>query len=221
MKPIQQQIVNPASVGGFINVTITKIAAIVLTLNEENLIKDCLLHLRPHVDWLLLLDGGSTDKTIEKASRLPDHVITRPFSGSFANERNYAQDHLPPEYKWVLHCDVDERFPTEFLQKMKEIIATSNVDCFRFPRINQDMTYRKLLLNPKDHQVRLLNRRVCQWVRPVHEIVWHKIANKPADQHLVKELSEYPITHLKRTKDQRKTILNRWKTLEKQQHTTI
>jgi len=215
VKPILQQTVNYASAGSTI-----KVAAVVLTLNEEDLIKDCLLHIRPYVDWLLLLDGGSNDKTIQNASRLPDHVVTRPFSGSFAEERNYAQSRLPPECNWVLHCDADERFHAEFLQKMKEIIATSNVDCFRFPRINQDMTYRKLLLNPKDHQTRLINKAVCYWVRPVHEIAWHKIANKPADQHLVKELSEYPITHLKRTKEQRKIILSRWKTLEKQKHTT-
>lgn len=208
MKPILQQTVSPVSAG------IIKVAAIVLTLNEEDFIKDCLLHLRPYVDWLQMLDGGSTDKTIEKARPLPDHIITRPFSGSFADERNYAQSRLPPEYKWVLYSDADERFHTEFLQKIKEIIAVSNVDCFRFPRINEDMTYLKLLLNPKDHQVRLINKTVCQWVKPVHEIVWHKIANKPADQHLVKELSEYPITHLKRTKTRRKEILIRWKTLE-------
>ena len=208
MKHILQQIVNPVSAGNI------KVAAVVLSFNEEKFIKECLLHIRPYVDWLMLLDGGSTDKTLEKASRLPDHVINRKFSGSFAEERNYAQDHLPPEYNWVLNVDADERFPEEFLQKMKEIIATSNVHCFRFPRINQDRTYLKLLLNPKDHQVRLLDRRYCFWIRPVHEIVWHRQADKRADQHLVKELSEYPIAHLKRLKETRKQTLHRWKTLE-------
>jgi len=192
-----------------------KVAAIVLTLDEADFIKDCLQHLRPYVDWLLLLDGGSTDKTIDLAGSIPDQLIIRKFSGSFAEERNYAQNRLPPEYNWCLHCDADERFNDEFLQNMKQIITTNNVHCFRFPRINQDQTYLKLLLNPQDHQVRLVDRRFCFWVRPVHEIVWHREANKPADQYSVKELSEYPITHLKRPKDIRKTILNRWKKLER------
>jgi len=184
-----------------------------LTLNEADFIRECLLHLRPYVDWLLILDGGSTDKTVELAGSLPNHVIQKTFSGSFATERNHAQDRLPPQYNWVLHCDADERFNEGFLRKMKEIIATNNVHCFRFPRINQDKTYLERLLNPQDHQVRLIDRRYCYWVRLVHEIVWHKQANKPADQYSVKELSEYPIIHLKRPKHVRKNILDRWNTL--------
>lgn len=209
MKHILQTIVNPASDTNFI-----KVSAVVLTLNEEAFIKDCLTHLQPHVDWLLVLDGGSTDKTIDIAKALANHVIVKPFSGSFAEERNYAQDRLPPECKWVLHCDADERFNGEFLRNMKQIIATSNVHCFRFPRINLDKTYMERLLNPKDHQVRLINRTYCYWVRQVHEIVWHKIADKPADQFLVKELADCPIIHLKRPKNARKQIMNRWKNLE-------
>jgi len=208
VKHILQTIVNSASDGNFI-----KVAAVVLTLNEETFIRDCLAHLRPHVDWLLVLDGCSTDKTVDIARPLANHVIVKPFSGSFAEERNYAQDRLPPECKWVLHCDADERFNEEFLRNMKQIIATSNVHCFRFPRTNLDETYMQQLLNLQDHQVRLINRTYCHWVRQVHEIVWHKIADKPADQFLVKELANYPIIHLKRPKNVRKQIMDRWKTL--------
>jgi len=209
VKPILQQIVKLASAGDS-----TKVAGIVLTLNEAAFIKDCLLHLRPYVDWLLLVDGVSTDKTVDLARPLPDQIITTRFSGSFAEERNHAQNRLPTEYNWCLHCDADERFNEEFLQKMKQIIATNNVHCFRFRRINVDKTYLNLLLNPQDHQVRLIDRRFCYWVRRVHEIVWHKEANKPADQHSVKELIDYPIIHLKRPKHTRKAILDRWKTLD-------
>jgi len=190
-----------------------KVAAIVLTLNEANFIKDCLLHLRPYVDWLLILDGGSTDETIDLARPIVNQIIVKKFSGSFATERNYAQDRLPPDHNWVLHCDADERFHPDFLSGIKKIISTTKVHCFRFPRVNQDKTYLALLLNAKDHQVRLLDRRYCYWVRPVHEIVWSKIANKPADQHSVKELSDHPIIHLKRPNHLRQAILNRWKTL--------
>jgi len=190
---------------------IIEVTACVLTLNEENFIEDCLEHLKRYVNYILVLDGGSTDKTFDIARRHANAVIVRPFRGSFADERNYLQEMAITN--WCLHCDADERFHPQFLSRMKEIISTSNVHCFRFPRVNQDKTYLALLLNPKDHQVRLVDRRYCYWVRPVHEIVWSKIANKPADQYSVKELSDYPITHLKRPNHIRKAMLNRWKTL--------
>lgn len=199
----------------------TKIAAVILTLDEEEFIASCLKHLEPYVDWTLVLDGQSKDGTLEIAQGNADQVISRKFSGSFAQERNYAQDRIPLECNWILHCDADERFPKEFLENMRQIIKASGVHCFRFPRINRDQTYKKLLLNPQDHQVRLIDKRFCNWARPVHEIVWHKIANKPADQYSVRELSEYPITHLKREKSTRQRILQRWKTLEEQQNPTM
>jgi len=204
-------IVNPAS-----DTISIKVACIVLTLNEEIFIEDCLRHVEPYVDWLLVSDGGSTDATVDIARRIAGHVLIRPFSGSFAEERNVAHEHVPPHINWVLQVDADERFNLEFLQKIRDIIAQNTVDCFRFPRVKTDKTYIRKLINKQDYQVRLYKRSECYWVRQVHEILWHRVGNKPADQYSVLELSQYPILHLKRPKQRRKEILDRWKTLEKQ-----
>ena len=42
-----------------------KVACIVLIKDEEPRIKECLERLRPYVDYILVLDNGSTDRTIE------------------------------------------------------------------------------------------------------------------------------------------------------------
>ena len=201
-------IVNPASAIGTI-----KVGCVVLTLNEEIFIEDCLRHVKPYMDWLLVSDGGSTDATVDVARRIADQVVVRPFSGSFAEERNVAQERLPPHVNWVLQVDADERFNLEFLQKIRSIIGQNTVDCFRFPRVNEDGRYG---LDRQDHQVRLYKRSECYWVRPVHEILWHRAGSKPADQYSVLQLDAYPILHLKRAEDRRKTILDRWKLLEKE-----
>lgn len=189
-----------------------KVTAIILTLNESDFIEDCVNHLKPYVDAILVLDGGSKDDTIKKAVALGAVVVTA-FRGSFAETRNYAQDLAPTN--WCLHCDADERFIEEFLKNMKRIIIGSSVKCFRFPRINLDKTYAHSS-DPEDHQVRLLDKRHGVWHRPVHEIVWNPILNKPLDQcgDAYVKLLDYPIIHLVRPKKQRKTILDRWKTLE-------
>lgn len=200
--------------------SIIKVAAVILTYNEEHFIEDCLKHLEPYVDHILVIDGCSTDKTLDIANGLANQVICRPFSDSFAFERNEAHWRLPPEYNWILMCDADERFNIEFLKGIKQIITKNNVYCFRFPRINEDRTYLEKLINKQDHQVRLYNRSKCRWIRNVHEILALAISDLPADQYSVKELSQYPILHLKRPSSIRKEIQARWDNIEKQDSTT-
>ena len=210
VRHIHMLTVKNATAGATIEVT-----AIILTLNEIDFIEDCINHLKPYVDAILVLDGCSQDGTQEKAVKLGAVVIQEPFRGSFAETRNYAQDLAPTN--WVLHIDADERLPEEFLQNIKKIIIESNVKCFRFPRINLDQTY-KHTSDPQDHQVRLLDKRYGIWQRAVHEVVWSRslLLNKPLDQcgDAYVKLLDYPIVHLARPKDTRKKILNRWKTLE-------
>lgn len=193
-----------------------KVTSITLTLNESDFIEDCLNHLRPYVDAMLVVDSCSEDDTVKKAVKIADAVANRLIKGHFDTLRNYGQNLAPTN--WVLHCDADERFNKEFLENMKQIIFESNVKCFRFPRVNLDQSYPHQS-DPEDHQVRLLDKRYGVWVRPVHEIVWSPHLNKPLDQcgsKYVKCLPQYPIVHLARPKQDRKQILERWKQIEAQ-----
>jgi len=129
-----------------------KVSAIVLSLNEEERIKECLVKLKPYLDWILVLDGNSSDRTVEIAKLYADKVEVKPSSGSFAEERNYAQNLAPTE--WVLHVDCDEVFPVEFLHNIRKIITYRNADAYRLPRNN-------LLRGEEafpDYQVRLLDK---------------------------------------------------------------
>lgn len=208
MTPIPQKSVTPVLDGATIKVT-----ACVLTLNESDFITECLNHLKRYVDYLAILDGCSTDDTVEKAKKIADVVLQHPFREDFSIERNHIQNLAPTN--WVLHCDADERFSTAFLKNMKKIILESNVKCFRFPRINLDQRYPHEF-DPEDHQIRLLDKRYGIWKRPVHEIVWSPHFNKPLDQcgdKHVKLLAQYPIVHLIRPQKHRAALLKRWKQL--------
>lgn len=161
----------------------------VLAKDEEERIGKCLSHLRPYVDYIIVIDGESIDKTVEKAKKIADYVEVKPFSGSFAEERNYAQDLAPSE--WCLHVDVDEVFPEDFLRNMKQIITYRNADAFRFPRNNlprnNDPTF-------PDYQTRLLNKNKMQWEDTLHEAPTFKCLGRPN----IITLDEYVITHLSR-----------------------
>jgi glycosyltransferase involved in cell wall biosynthesis len=202
--------------GFFMSEKLPAVTACILALNESLLIEECLLHLRPHVDFLLVLDGLSSDDTAEKAGKIADGVFEHKFSGSIATERNYIQNLAPSD--WVLHCDADERFNEVFLRNIRQIIFDSKVKCFRFKRNNLDRDYP--LHDADDAQVRLLDKRVSVWSRNVHEVLWSLEFNKPLDQcgdAFVKYVPEYPITHLRRLKGDRERILMRWKQISTQE----
>jgi len=189
-----------------------KVACVVLTLNEEPRIEGCLKHLRPHVDYLLVLDGVSSDRTVKIATKYADQVETKPFSGSFAEERNYARTLVPKDCRWILWCDADERFDPGFLRDIKKHLKFTEKHygvCWRFPRVN--------LPDGKDwpdYQVRLMrNSRDIEWKGATHEVPYYKPEDIPLDQ-LDQEdrkkklsvitLKENPILHLPRRKDEKR-----------------
>jgi len=174
------------------------VAAIVLTLNEKPRIEECLQNLKPYVDYLLVLDGCSTDGTIEAAKKYADKVEVKPFSGSFADERNDAMSLVPFWCDYVLFCDADERFPEEFLKNMKEIIKVrSNADSFRFPRISLVTEEEAKTLDPSrlsssphgpckdypDRQIRLVRRNAVAWKGQVDEVPYSLTDSATLDEY--------------------------------------
>jgi len=148
-----------------------KIAAVILTLNEQKHIKDCIKHHGPHVDYVIVVDGGSTDGTLEIANILADRVEQRPKITDFGEERQYAWGLVPEDTEWTLFIDADERFHDLLLPNIEEII-TGVVEqypetiAFRFPRANLPKCS-----DYPDYQTRLLkNNENIVWVNKVDEV---------------------------------------------------
>lgn len=99
----------------------------VLSQDEELQIEACLRSLEP-AGRVVLLDSGSTDRTLEIAGRFAAvEVLTRPFS-NFADQRNFGLAQFPAS-EWVLHLDADERLTPaltaelEALQPPPDVVA--------------------------------------------------------------------------------------------------
>lgn len=186
-----------------------KVACVLLTLNEEPRIEACLKQFRPHVHYILVLDGESTDKTVNIAQKIADRVATHKCSGSYAAERNYARTLVPKEHRWIIWSDADEIWDTDFLSRLQEFLGNAeknHIGCFRFPRINMPGA-----INYPDYQVRLFpNSRDILWKGEPHDIPYLIKENIPLD-HADDEkrqtilgvctVDEYPIIHLKRRTD--------------------
>ena len=90
------------------------VSIIILTKNEEIDIEQCLLSVQ-WSDDVIILDSGSTDKTIKIATRLGAKIFYNGFI-SFGQQRNFALDQIAIQYDWILFLDADE-IVTEPLRK--------------------------------------------------------------------------------------------------------
>ncbi len=103
------------------------VAVVILTYNEAQNLPDCLASVVGWAGQLFVVDSGSTDDTVVIAEELGASVVSHPFE-NYALQRNWAQDHLPFQYEWVLHLDADERVTPELQTAMHNFFATGQAD---------------------------------------------------------------------------------------------
>ncbi len=105
----------------------------IITRNEEKNLVPCLESVL-FADEIVLVDSGSTDKTLEIAKHYPTKIFVEPWRG-YAGQKNYAQEKASGP--WILNIDADERVTPEL---RKEINTWLNRDHpylgFRIPRKN-------------------------------------------------------------------------------------
>jgi len=177
-----------------------RVAAVVLTKDEEQRVEECLKHLKPSVSYLLVLDDESKDRTVEIAEKTADKVVVRHVEPDFSACRNYAQRLVPKWCPWILVCDVDERFDPYWLSQLPAS-GDPGINCMRFPRINlptPDLTW-------PDYQVRFYRNKpdyVWRHEGLGKDVLYSRKAGKRLDQlEGVTTLEYCPILHLPRRTD--------------------
>lgn len=99
----------------------SKISAVILTKNAENIITDCLESVS-FCDEIIAIDDGSTDRTADIAKRFGARVELPKFkTDNFAEKRNFGLKKA--KYKWIFYIDPDERVTP---QLKESIIKISN-----------------------------------------------------------------------------------------------
>lgn len=81
------------------------ISAVVITLDEESNIEDCLKSLA-FADEIIVVDSGSSDGTVALARKYTDKVYSIQWTG-FAAAKNFGIEKA--SHDWILSIDADER----------------------------------------------------------------------------------------------------------------
>ena len=147
-----------------------KISATIITYNEERNIARAIESLRS-ADEIVVVDSGSSDRTVEIAQNLGVRVIEHQWLG-YAGQKNYAAEQA--SHDWILAVDADEALSEMLEAEIWQVKKNGpRFDAYSMPRLAQYLG--KWILHSgwyPDRKVRLYDRRKAKWVgKYVHESV--------------------------------------------------
>lgn len=112
------------------------ISAVIIAKDEEKMLPACLASLS-WVDEIVLIDTGSTDKTVAIAKKHGARVIPYLAGKSFSDWRNKGLREASG--RWIFYIDADERVPKKLAQEMRSLALNQmkgSFDWFVIPRSN-------------------------------------------------------------------------------------
>ena len=144
-----------------------KISAVIITLNEEKNIQQCIDSVRDVADEIVVVDSFSTDRTEEICRKNGVRFLQHAWPG-YGGQKNWGNGQASFDY--ILSIDADERLSDELGKAIRAIKENWQYDVYSFNRLTffhgKPMRYS---IYP-DRQLRLFDRRKTQWKEnKVHE----------------------------------------------------
>ena len=99
--------------------------------NEERFLGQCLASVKGLAHQVVVVDTGSTDRTVEIAREHGAHVHSFAWCDDFSAARNAALEHATGD--WVLMLDADEELPPDQHAALRKLLHTPSVISWRLP----------------------------------------------------------------------------------------
>lgn len=106
------------------------ISAIVITLNEENNISECLETLK-WCDEIILVDSGSADNTVKIAEEFTKNIFTAE-NLPYGEKRNLGIEKA--SHEWIIWLDADERITSEIQEEIQQKITAGKINAYYINR---------------------------------------------------------------------------------------
>lgn len=110
--------------------TNASISLCMIVKNEEETLARCLGSVRDLVDEIIIVDTGSTDRTVKIAESYGARVFNHPWDGSFSSARNHSLKYATCD--WILILDADEELNREDTPGLKEITKSNDFQVVSF-----------------------------------------------------------------------------------------
>ncbi len=138
----------------------SKLSLVIITLNEEKCIERCISSV-PFASEVIVVDSGSTDRTVQIAESLGAKVYKNEWKG-YGAQKCFAAQLVTGD--WVLSLDADEWLSPELQVEIQELIKRCKTGVFAMPRLSY------YLAKPIRHggwfpdwQIRLYSKGVASW----------------------------------------------------------
>ena len=152
----------------YFNIAMGTLSVVIITLNEENNIVDCIQSAKKISDDIIIVDSGSKDQTVALAKNQGARSFAIEWSG-FGYARNFGA--WQAKNDWILALDADERISDELAASIKKISFSEATRIYKFRRRNY-LNGKKILFGTLgfENVKRIYNRQHCKWdLTPVHE----------------------------------------------------
>lgn len=103
------------------------VTVLILTKNEEINLPDCLESIKGFAKRVVVVDSGSSDKTVEIAINNDADVYTHTFE-NYARQFNWGLDNTNISTKWTMRLDADERLTPELCAELDELMRKHDTD---------------------------------------------------------------------------------------------
>ena len=138
----------------------------IITLNEERNIKECLESVF-FSNEIIVVDSGSMDRTVSLARSLGARVFEKRFE-DFASQKNFGMGQA--EGDWILLVDADERVTPALANEIKKTLEEAKAEgVFVIRRNNIFGRWMRFGINRLDWQLRLIKKSSGRFEGLVHE----------------------------------------------------
>lgn len=149
------------------------ITGLIIAQDEEVYIRKAIANLLPNVAEVVVVDGGSTDRTVEIAKEMGCRVEHRKFDFDFSAQRNFGIQFI--KTPWTLWLDADEYFEDSAFDAIASMMlahhrsdpAVDGVAAYQFHRISTFDGRR--VDDGNDFQWRLTRNGFARWSGKIHE----------------------------------------------------
>ncbi len=147
-----------------------QISVLILTLNEEINIVDCINSVK-WADDVVVLDSFSSDKTVELARTAGASVVQRKFD-NWASHQNWALANINFKYDWIFYIDADERCDQQLCDELVSFDTANSPYAMLYMR-RKDYFLERWLKHAQIYPVwqpRLFRRDKVRYERPVNPV---------------------------------------------------